>query len=304
MPQKCDGCGAKMTVEHGLSCKTGGLVVARHNDVRNEWAHLCSLALGGSAFGTEPLIFYGTAAVPEGVATADDAAQAPEGEGGTSRAAGDEARGDVGARGFWKRRMDCIFDVRLADLDAKSYKNQSPLKLLERFAREKKRAQTSLGGQGGTSRAAGDEARGDIRARGFWQRRKDCIFDVRLADLDAKSYKNQSPLKLLERFAGEKKKKYGKACHERRRDFTPLVYSVDGVPCEEAKSAERRLAGLLAQKWERNYSEMCGYVRTWMSLSIIRSQTLLLRGERANTWRRRGALDGVAAGSTPMARHG
>ena len=25
---------------------------------------------------------------------------------------------------------------------------------------------------------------------------------------------------------------------------------------------------------------------------------------RANTWRRRGALDGVAAGSTPMARHG
>ena len=85
------------------------------------------------------------------------------------------------------------------------------------------------------------------------------------------------------------KKKYEAACHERRRDFTPLVYSVDGVPCEEARSAERRLAGLLAQKWERNYSEMCGYVRTRLSLSIIRSQTLLLRGERANTWRRRGA---------------
>eukprot|EP00956_Cyclotella_meneghiniana_P034535 scaffold105889_cov35-Cyclotella_meneghiniana.AAC.1 len=147
-----------MTVEHGLSCKTGGLVVARHNDVRDEWAHLCSQALGGSAVGTEPLIFYGTAAVPEGVATADDAAE----------------------------------------------------------------AQTSVGGQGGTSRAAGDEARGDIRARGFWKRRKDCVFDVRLADLDCKSYKNQSPLKLLERFAGEKKKKYEAACHERRRDFTPL----------------------------------------------------------------------------------
>eukprot|EP00956_Cyclotella_meneghiniana_P043658 scaffold281811_cov142-Cyclotella_meneghiniana.AAC.1 len=43
---------------------------------------------------------------------------------------------------------------------------------------------------------------------------------------------------------------------------------------------------------------MCGYVRTRLSFSVIRSQTLLLRGERANTntWRRRGALDGVAAG--------
>lgn len=240
LPKKCDGCGEKMTVQHGLSCKTGGLVVARHNDVRDEWAHLCSLALGGSAVGTEPLIFYGTAAVPEGAATADDADEAAQGS----------------------------------------------------------------TGEGGTSRSAGDEARGDVRARGFWKKRRDCVFDVRLADTDAKSYSKVSPLKLLERFAREKKSKYEEACRERRRDFTPLVYSVDGVPCEEAKAAERRLAGLLAQKWERNYSEMCGYVRTRLCLSVVRSNTLLLRGERANTWRRRGAGDGVAAGSTPMARHG
>ena len=32
MPAACDDCGAKMTVEHALSCKTGGLVHIRHDD--------------------------------------------------------------------------------------------------------------------------------------------------------------------------------------------------------------------------------------------------------------------------------
>eukprot|EP00804_Cyclotella_cryptica_P003292 CCRYP_010536-RA/>CCRYP_010536-RA protein AED:0.45 eAED:0.45 QI:0/0/0/1/1/1/2/0/96 len=59
---------------------------------------------------------------------------------------------------------------------------------------------------------------------------------------------------LLERFAREKRDKYEEACLERRKDFTPLCYSVDGMPCEAARSAERRLASLLAVKWDRQYS--------------------------------------------------
>ena len=34
LPQQCDGCGANASVEHLLSCKKGGLVTWRHNDVR------------------------------------------------------------------------------------------------------------------------------------------------------------------------------------------------------------------------------------------------------------------------------
>ena len=33
MPDLCDGCGAKLTVEHALQCKVGGLVHMRHNDL-------------------------------------------------------------------------------------------------------------------------------------------------------------------------------------------------------------------------------------------------------------------------------
>jgi hypothetical protein len=45
MPAACNGCGAKMTVEHALSCKTGGLVHIQHDDVADEWRHLCGTAL-------------------------------------------------------------------------------------------------------------------------------------------------------------------------------------------------------------------------------------------------------------------
>ena len=48
MPAACDGCGAKMTVEHALSCKVGGLVHIRHDDVADEWRHLCGTALSPS----------------------------------------------------------------------------------------------------------------------------------------------------------------------------------------------------------------------------------------------------------------
>ena len=81
------------------------------------------------------------------------------------------------------------------------------------------------------------------------------------------------------------------------KDFTALVYSVDGLACGTARAAEKRLAGLLAAKWQRNYSEMVNYIRVRMSLAIVRSNTLLLRGDRANSWRRRGPNDGVAAGA-------
>ena len=84
--------------------------------------------------------------------------------------------------------------------------------------------------------------------------------------------------KVLKRATEQKKDKYLNACLERRRSFTPLVYSVDGLACKEARAFERRIAGLLATKWDRRYSEMAGFVRARMSLAIVRSKTMLLRG--------------------------
>ena len=86
--------------------------------------------------------------------------------------------------------------------------------------------------------------------------------------------------KVLERAAKKKKDKYLDACLERRGTFAPLTYSVDGMACKEAKAFEKRVASLLATKLGRQYSKMMGFVRARMSLTVVRSNTLLLRGAR------------------------
>jgi hypothetical protein len=64
---------------------------------------------------------------------------------------------------------------------------------------------------------------------------------------------------------------------------------------KDTQMAERRIAWLLAKKWSRTYSDMANFIRTRMSLAIVRSNTLLLRGDRNNPLCRRAPTDGVAA---------
>ena len=128
---------------------------------------------------------------------------------------------------------------------------------------------------------AGDEARGDVKIHGLWEKGSDCILDIHITDTDAKSYQNIASLKVLEMAAKVKKDKYLTACLERHHTFIPLVYLVDGMACKEALALEKPVASLLASKWNRPYSKMVGFIRGRMLLAIIRSNTILLRGARA-----------------------
>jgi hypothetical protein len=199
LPPRCDGCNERFTVEHAMSCKKGGLVVQRHNDVAAEWHHLCAQALQPSAVSDEPLIHAG-----RGVPNA--------GETGVEAAA--DSRGDVAAHGFWRRGTTAIFDVRITDTDAPTYRGQDPTKVLKRHEKEKK-------------------------------------------------------------------KKYLAPCVERRRHFTPLVFSVDGLQGPEASAASKCLASKLSKKWGRSYSEVVGFVRSRISIALVRAASRCLRADRS-----------------------
>ena len=74
------------------------------------------------------------------------------------------------------------------------------------------------------------ESRADVSAHGFWKRGTTAMFDIRIVNLDAGSYLQMTPEKALAKAEKEKKDLYLQACLERRRTFTPMVYSADGIP--------------------------------------------------------------------------
>ena len=61
LPLQCDGCDAKFTIRHALDCKKGGLVTARHNELRDGVADLAGKAFTPAHVRDDPLIYSGCA---------------------------------------------------------------------------------------------------------------------------------------------------------------------------------------------------------------------------------------------------
>ena len=216
MPDLCDGCGAKMTVEHALQCKVGGLVHCRHNDVTREFGSLCKQAFTPGAVEYEPFIYSSTQRTAEEVAAAAKAENTTQQHNATK----------------------------------------------------------------GSTPVTTKEERGDVMVSHFWKRQRQTVFDTRITDADCRSYRNKAPLAVLRQQEREKIRKYKDTCLERRRDFTPLCFTADGMPGREALNAMRQLGTHLAEKWELQRSQMVFYVRVRMSLALVRANSLLLRGSR------------------------
>ena len=240
MPQHCDGCGAKMTVDHALSCKVGGLVHIRHNDLNNEWCWLGSCALSHSCVEREPSIFS-----------------------------------SVGRR----VRAIAAEQAQTTQTTPQSNQPQQQQQTQQPQQQPGQQRQQQQQQQQNNSQPV-DETRGDAGVHGFWKHGRQAVFDIRVTDTEARSYRHKDPVKVLADHEQEKKRKYLRPCLELRKDFTPMVYSVDGMAGREAKAAERRMAAYLAEKWHRPYSQMVHFVRLRMRMSIARSNSLLIRGSR------------------------
>jgi hypothetical protein len=122
--------------------------------------------------------------------------------------------------------------------------------------------------------------RGDLSIRGLWQRQTDCIIDVRVTDTDAKSNLSKDPARSWKPTKREKKRKYLAPCIAQRRHFTPFVVSTDGLIGKEAKCLLEALSIKLAEKWEKPYAVVRGYVNARMSIAIVRATHICLRGSR------------------------
>jgi hypothetical protein len=212
LPDRCDGCGAPFTIQHSLGCKSGGLIIQRHNEIAGELIEWAAKALSPSAVRVEPLILHDSTPTQE---------------------------------------------------------DEPPLDTPN--ANQKTNTQHPI---------ANDSKRGDILIRGLFERGTECIIDVRVTDLDCKSSRNTDPDKVLKRHERQKKAKYLQACLKQRRSFVPFVVSTDGMLGYEANNLIKRIAGMLAEKWDLPYSQTCGLLRARVSIAIARATHLCLRGSR------------------------
>lgn len=120
LPTTCV-CGKKFDITHVLSCKKGGFVNQRHNEVRNITGMLLEEVCRDVR--KEPLLL------------------ALNGEHLQQRSAikSAEARLDISATGFWTPGQRVFLDVRVFDLNAQRYRGLELKKCFERNENEKKR---------------------------------------------------------------------------------------------------------------------------------------------------------------------
>ena len=129
-----------------------------------------------------------------------------------------------------------------------------------------------------------DGARLDISANGVWGGRfEKTFFDVRVFNPHAPSNRNQTPSACYRKHEREKKRAYAQRILEvEHSSFTPLVFSATGGMGREATCFYKRLATMLAQKWDYSYSTTLCWLRCRLTFSLIRSAIQSLRGARSS----------------------
>ena len=87
-----------------------------------------------------------------------------------------------------------------------------------------------------------NDAPGKKDRHNFWRGGTACIFDIRVTDSYATKYCRALAVAVLAQQDQQKKTNYIERCLEMRRDFTDLVYSVDGMMGGDLRASEKRLA--------------------------------------------------------------
>ena len=244
LPTHCDGCHAPFSVQHALTCKKGGLVTLRHNELRDELRSIATNIFPPSAIRVEPLIHpvVNTPQTTTQVQTQQQQSQPPT------------------------RTQQHL---------------QSPIRNSNTQSSHSSQHQSSNPtSQNDPSLTPPNDMRGDLLIRGLFDRAKDCIIDVSISDLDCQSYFQKTAAAVLRSREKDKKRKYSAACAKYRRDFLPFITSADGLLGHEATALLQLLSSRLAERWDKPYPPVRGFLNLRVSLALVRASHLCIRGSR------------------------
>ena len=152
------------------------------------------------------------------------------------------------------------------------------------FARSSLRFEPEIPPDASIGNGQAQEAiRGDLSVNAFWEVGRRTIFDLRITNLDNDTNINLDPKEALVRQEREKIRKYRRRSEHNRLTFTPIVFSVDGLPGPEDERSIKNLAGRLPKKWSAPKSKICFYIRSQLAVSLARSTSRCLRWARSST---------------------
>ena len=145
----------------------------------------------------------------------------------------------------------------------------------------------------GSTSNTNDGARLDIAVNGFWGGRFEKTYmDVRVFNPHAPSNRNTSIAQCYRKHEQEKKRSYDQRIREiEHASFTPLVLSATGGLAKQAEVFYKRLASLLASKWDQQYEKTLSWLRCKLCYCLLRSAIQCIRGARSSR--------GHAVSSTP-----
>ena len=134
----------------------------------------------------------------------------------------------------------------------------------------------------GATAIATDGARLDVAANGFWGGRHErAFFDIRVFNPLAKS-NSHSISSCYRKHKNIKRRAYGQRIREIEHGcFTPLVLSLTGGMGPAASVCYKRLASMLAQKRDQEYSSTMAWLRCSLNFALLRSSIQCIRGARS-----------------------
>ena len=180
--------------------------------------------------------------------------------------------------GFVNARHDNIRDMesKLLQVVCRDVECEPPLQKIE-DVRKKTYQKTAI---------VTDDARLDIRARGFWRPGQNAFFDVRVTNADCASQKNSKISTILKEHEQQKKRCYNRRVMEEEHGSftlrcTPLIFTTSGVMGYECAKYHRTLADQLSKKRGERYEDVMRYLRVKLSFLALKSTLLCLRGSRS-----------------------
>ena len=120
-----------------------------------------------------------------------------------------------------------------------------------------------------------DDARLDVRARGFWRSGQNAFFDVRVTNADSNSQQNISLRAITKKHELEKKRCYNRRIMEvEHGTFTPLVFTTTGVMSHECSVFFKSLSEKISIKRGERYEEIMRFLRVKLSFLALKATLL------------------------------